>query len=154
MHDKRTCEIGEVSCALKALAVQTGAAFLTLAQLNVESEKDKGCVPRLSDLSRLGPDRARRRYHGSASSKQGRTGRRQGNARYQQTARWRAGWHSARIPRPILPLREPIGPADKRNPNMKGDLVLGQLGLPLGIRTWSRDPKYGSSLHLSGCQIL
>jgi replicative DNA helicase len=48
---KATYEVGEVSGALKALAVRTKAAFLTLAQLNRESEKDKGRAPRLSDLA-------------------------------------------------------------------------------------------------------
>ena len=36
---------------MKGLAVDTGAAFLTLAQLNRESEKDKGRMPRLTDLA-------------------------------------------------------------------------------------------------------
>jgi replicative DNA helicase len=53
-HEKRTYEVGEVSETLKALAVQTGAAFLTLAQLNRESEKEKGRGPRLSDLADSG----------------------------------------------------------------------------------------------------
>ncbi len=53
-HEKRTYEIGEVSGRLKALAVDTNAAFLTLAQLNRESEKDKGRVPKLSDLADSG----------------------------------------------------------------------------------------------------
>lgn len=49
-NEKRTYEVGEVSSTLRALAVSTGAAFLTLAQLNRESEKDKPRPPRLSDL--------------------------------------------------------------------------------------------------------
>jgi replicative DNA helicase len=53
-HEKRTYEVGEVSGALKALAVQTNAAFLTLAQLNRESEKDKGRQPKLADLADSG----------------------------------------------------------------------------------------------------
>ena len=53
-HEKRTYEVGEVSETLKALAVQTGAAFLTLAQLNRESELQKGRPPRLSDLADSG----------------------------------------------------------------------------------------------------
>jgi predicted kinase len=50
----RAARVGEVSEALKALAVQTGAAFLTLAQLNRESEREKGRLPRLSDLADSG----------------------------------------------------------------------------------------------------
>lgn len=53
-HEKRTYEIGEVSGVLKALAVETNAAFVTAAQLNRESEKEKGRVPRLSDLADSG----------------------------------------------------------------------------------------------------
>lgn len=53
-HEKRTYEVGEVSSAIKSLAVQTKAAFLTLAQLNRESEKDKGRIPRLADLADSG----------------------------------------------------------------------------------------------------
>lgn len=53
-HEKRTYEVGEISQRLKALAVETGAAFLTLCQLNRESEKEKGRVPRLSDLADSG----------------------------------------------------------------------------------------------------
>jgi len=49
-QEKKTYEIGEVSSALRSLAVSTGAALVTLAQLNRESEKDKGRPPRLSDL--------------------------------------------------------------------------------------------------------
>lgn len=53
-HEKRTYEVGAVSKALKACAAKTGAAFLTLAQLNRESEKDKERTPRLSDLADSG----------------------------------------------------------------------------------------------------
>ncbi len=56
-QEKRTYEVGEVSGILKSLAVETGAAFLTLAQLNRESEKDKekgGRRPRLCDLADSG----------------------------------------------------------------------------------------------------
>lgn len=56
-HEKRTYEIGDISGRLKALAVDSGAAFLTLAQINRESEKNKGKVsgiPRLSDLAESG----------------------------------------------------------------------------------------------------
>lgn len=49
-QEKKTYEVGDVSGAVRALAVSTGAAFLTLAQLNRESDKDKGRLPRLSDL--------------------------------------------------------------------------------------------------------
>jgi replicative DNA helicase len=50
-YEKRTYEVGEVSGQLKACAVDTGAAFVTLAQLSREPDKDKGRVPRLSDLA-------------------------------------------------------------------------------------------------------
>ena len=56
-QEKRTYEVGEVSGILKSLAAETGAAFLTLAQLNRESEKDKekgGRRPRLCDLADSG----------------------------------------------------------------------------------------------------
>lgn len=53
-QEKRTYEVGEVSGQLKSLAVSTNAAFLTLAQLNRESERDKGRAPRLSDLADSG----------------------------------------------------------------------------------------------------
>lgn len=53
-QEKRTYEIGDISGKLKSLAVETKAAFLTLAQLNRESEKDKGRVPRISDLADSG----------------------------------------------------------------------------------------------------
>jgi len=53
-HEKRTYEIGDVSERLKGLAVETNAAFLTLAQLNREPDKDKGRMPRLNDLADCG----------------------------------------------------------------------------------------------------
>lgn len=53
-QEKKTYEIGDVSGRLKSLAVDTGAAMLTLAQLNRESEKDKGRMPRISDLADSG----------------------------------------------------------------------------------------------------
>jgi replicative DNA helicase len=53
-QEKRTYEVAEVSGTLKALAIQTNAAFLVMAQLNRESEKDKGRTPRLSDLADSG----------------------------------------------------------------------------------------------------
>lgn len=53
-HEKRTYEVGEVSGMLKALAVETNSALLTVAQVNRESDKDKGRLPRLSDLADSG----------------------------------------------------------------------------------------------------
>jgi len=53
-HEKRTYEIGEVSGQLQALARHTKVALLTIAQLNRESDKDKGRSPRLSDLADSG----------------------------------------------------------------------------------------------------
>lgn len=53
-HEKKTYEVGDVSKKLRGLAVSTKAAFLTLAQLNRESEKDKGRMPRLSDMADSG----------------------------------------------------------------------------------------------------
>ena len=53
-HEKRTYEVGDVSSKLKACASSTGAAMVTLAQLNRESEKDKGRAPRLADLADSG----------------------------------------------------------------------------------------------------
>lgn len=54
-HEKRTYEVAEVSGQLKAIAESTGTAFLTLAQLNRESVKDKTPrPPRLSDLADSG----------------------------------------------------------------------------------------------------
>ena len=53
--EKRTYEIAQVSGALKAVAVDTNCALLTLAQLNRESEKDKAPrPPRISDLADSG----------------------------------------------------------------------------------------------------
>lgn len=53
-HEKRTYEVGEVSGVLKALAVETMTAFLTIAQLNREADKDKGRLPKLTDLADSG----------------------------------------------------------------------------------------------------
>lgn len=56
-QEKRTYEVGAISKALKALAIETKAAMLTIAALNRESEKDKqagGRMPRLSDLAQSG----------------------------------------------------------------------------------------------------
>lgn len=54
-NEKRTYEVGEVSERLKGLAVTSGAALLTLAQVNRESEKDKKPrPPRISDLADSG----------------------------------------------------------------------------------------------------
>jgi len=50
-HEKRTYEVGQVSGTLKATADKTKAAFLTIAQLNRESDKEKGRPPRLADLA-------------------------------------------------------------------------------------------------------
>jgi replicative DNA helicase len=52
--EKRTYEVAEVSGKLKEIAVQTGVAMLALAQLNRESEKEKGRQPKLSDLADSG----------------------------------------------------------------------------------------------------
>lgn len=53
-YEKRTYEVAEVSGALKACAVATNTAMLCLAQLNRESEKEKGRKPKLSDLADSG----------------------------------------------------------------------------------------------------
>ena len=53
-QEKRTYEVGEVSGLLKALAVQTGVALVTIAQLNREPAKDKTRAPQLSDLADSG----------------------------------------------------------------------------------------------------
>lgn len=77
-HEKRTYEVADVSGRLRSLAVETGAAFLTLAQLNREPEKDKPRTPRLSDLADSGQierdadtiillDRKRDEAHGEAT---------------------------------------------------------------------------------------
>ncbi len=52
-QEKRTYEVAEVSGALKAVAVQTGVAMLTLAQLNRESVKGKR-PPTTADLKESG----------------------------------------------------------------------------------------------------
>ena len=52
--EKRTYEVAEVSGKLKDIAIQTGVAVLCLAQLNRESEKDKGRQPKLTDLADSG----------------------------------------------------------------------------------------------------
>lgn len=49
--EKRTYEVATVSSALKFAAHSNKVALLTLAQLNRESDKDKGRTPRLSDLA-------------------------------------------------------------------------------------------------------
>ncbi len=53
-QEKRTYEIGEVSGLLKALAVQTGVALVTIAQLKREPTDDKTRAPQLSDLADSG----------------------------------------------------------------------------------------------------
>jgi replicative DNA helicase len=52
--EKKTYEIAEVSGRLKAIASDTKTAVVALAQLNRENEKDKGRVPRLTDLADSG----------------------------------------------------------------------------------------------------
>jgi len=53
-HEKRTYEVAEASGMITAAVKDTGVAFLCLAQLNRESEKDKGRRPRMSDLADSG----------------------------------------------------------------------------------------------------
>lgn len=53
-HEKRTYEVAETSAAMVEAVRETGVAFLCLAQLNRESEKDKGRLPRLADLADSG----------------------------------------------------------------------------------------------------
>lgn len=53
-HEKKTYEVAEASAALVAAVRETKVAFLCLAQLNRESEKDKGRMARLSDLADSG----------------------------------------------------------------------------------------------------
>jgi replicative DNA helicase len=52
--EKKTYEIAEVSGKLKGVASDTNTAVIALAQLNRENEKDKGRVPRLTDLADSG----------------------------------------------------------------------------------------------------
>lgn len=49
--EKRTYEVAEVSEKLKSVAASTGVALLCLAQLSRENEKEKGRLPRLTDLA-------------------------------------------------------------------------------------------------------
>lgn len=53
-HEKRTYEVAEASGAMVDAVRESGVAFLCLAQLSRESEKDKGRVPRISDLADSG----------------------------------------------------------------------------------------------------
>lgn len=53
-HEKRTYEVGETSGILRSAAVESGIAMVTLAQLNRESEKEKGRMPKLTDLADSG----------------------------------------------------------------------------------------------------
>lgn len=53
-HEKRTYEVAEVSGILRAAAVASNVAMVTLAQLNRENEKEKGRAPRLTDLADSG----------------------------------------------------------------------------------------------------
>lgn len=50
-NEKRCYEVASISQQLKALAVQTNAAVLCMAQLNREPEKERNRAPRLSDLA-------------------------------------------------------------------------------------------------------
>lgn len=52
--EKKTYEIAEVSGKLKSIATDTKTAIVALAQLNRENEKDKGRIPRLTDLADSG----------------------------------------------------------------------------------------------------
>jgi len=49
--EKRTYEVGSVSGTLKSLAVDLNLAMLVAAQLSREPDKEKGRLPRLSDLA-------------------------------------------------------------------------------------------------------
>lgn len=53
-QEKRTYEVAEASGCLVEAARGQGVAFLCLAQLNRESEKDKGRLPRPNDLADSG----------------------------------------------------------------------------------------------------
>lgn len=53
-HEKRTYEVAEGSKRLKAVAHQNQVALIAIAQLNRESERDKGRLPRASDLADSG----------------------------------------------------------------------------------------------------
>ncbi|MFQ5589575.1 MAG: replicative DNA helicase [Phycisphaerae bacterium] len=53
-HEKRTYEVAQVSSALKGLADSSDVAVIALAQINRESEKDKGRAPRIPDLADSG----------------------------------------------------------------------------------------------------
>lgn len=53
-HEKRTYEVAEVSGSLKSIADKCKIALVTVAQLNRESDKEKGRAPRLSDLADSG----------------------------------------------------------------------------------------------------
>ena len=50
-QEKRTYEVAEVSGELHSLSVELDVAFVTLAQLSREPERDKGRMPRVSDLA-------------------------------------------------------------------------------------------------------
>jgi replicative DNA helicase len=52
--EKKTYEIAEVSGKLKAVATDTKTAIVALAQLNRENEKDKGRIPKLTDIAESG----------------------------------------------------------------------------------------------------
>lgn len=52
--EKRTYEVAEVSEGLKAIADSLNVSVVALAQLNRESDKDKGRMPRIADLADSG----------------------------------------------------------------------------------------------------
>jgi len=53
-QEMRSNEVGDIAEMLVGVAQETNTAVLCLAQLNRESEKDKGRQPRLSDLGESG----------------------------------------------------------------------------------------------------
>ncbi len=53
-YEKRTYELAEASGMIKSILQQTGIAGVILAQLNRESDRDKGRMPRMSDLADCG----------------------------------------------------------------------------------------------------
>lgn len=53
-HEKRTYEVAEVSQRMKAIADSCKVTVVCLAQLNRESENDKGRMPKLNDLADSG----------------------------------------------------------------------------------------------------
>jgi replicative DNA helicase len=53
-HEKRTYEVADASASLVNAVRESGVALLCLAQLNRESEREKGRTPRISDLADSG----------------------------------------------------------------------------------------------------